>query len=694
MNVPLTQKTKLIIFACVVLILTFIFLSPCLQNNYCNWDDYHLITANHSIKDLSLNNIKEIFTTGYVGTYIPLTVLSFALEYKLSGLNPVISHTINLIFHLFNVLLVFWLIYLLSNNLMVSVIVSLLFGIHPMHVESVAWATERKDMLYSFFYLGSLIFYLYHRAKHKVIFYFGSIILFILSLLSKPMAITLPIVLILFDFYFEKRFSSKQILPKLPYIIPAIFLGIVNIHFQGSVRVPFVSYFKHIFVFCYNLIFYLYKIILPVNLSAFYPYPKNFEKTMPLIFFISPLIIAGLVYLIIKIQKVSLKIIFGFLFFIITILPVSQLIPLVTPAIAADRYTYIPSIGLFFIAGIFIDWLYNKNLKDSITMKFIFYSILALVFLIFGIISFNRCKIWKDSITLWTDVLKKFPDSEIAFNNRGNAYKFIGAYEKAIGDFNKAIEINPELELPYFNRGTVYEHLGEYNKAIADFTTALNIQPDFAMGYVDRGAIYCRVGEYDKAYNDLTRALQLRPDLAEAYYNLGVLYFNLKNYKLALEHYDKALGIDPYLSVAYVSKGDIYFIFSDFGKAIEYYTKAIDIDPKNLDAYYNRAVTFTRVGDLEQALSDYNSVLGLNPKFAQAYNNRGNIYLDFDKVDMAIRDYDRAIELDSSYIAAYYNRAVAYYIMGNFDMAKKDVEILKKFGIMPDSSLLKALKIK
>ncbi len=694
MSFSLPPKIRLYVFIAVAVVITFISLSPCISNGYCNWDDSHIIIANNSIKDLSWKNVKEMFTRSYIGTYIPLTMLSFAIEYRFFKLNPFATHTINLVFHLLNTILVFWLVYVLSNNLSLSFLVSLLFGIHPLHVESVAWATERKDMLYSFFYLGSLIFYLYHQAKQKTFFYFSSIIFFVLSLLSKPMAVTLPVVLIIFDFYFEKKFSIKQILPKLPFIIPAIFLSIVSIHFQGSARIPFISYFKHIFVFCYNLLFYLYKIILPINLIAFYPYPKNFEKTIPLIFFISPLIIAGLIYLIVKIQKFTPRIVFGFLFFIITILPVGQLIPLVSPAIAADRYTYIPSIGLFFIAGIFIDWLYNKKLKDSINMKFIFHLILSLIFLLFGIISFNRCKVWKDSITLWTDVLKKFPDSAIAFNNRGNAYKLIGQYEKAIEDFNKAIETDPELELAYFNRGTVYEHLGEYNEAIADFTNALNIQPDFAMGYVDRGAIYCRIGEYDKAYNDLTSALQLKPDLGEAYYNLGVLCFNLKNYERALKHYDRALGIDPYLAVAYVSKGDIYFIYGDFGKAIDYYTKAIKIDPKNLDAYYNRAVTFTRVGDLEQALSDYNSVLELNPKFAQAYNNRGNIYLDFDKIDMAIRNYDRAIELDSSYIPAYYNRAVAYYTMGNFDMAKKDVELLKKFGVMPDSGLLKALKIK
>ncbi|MEO0138223.1 MAG: tetratricopeptide repeat protein [candidate division WOR-3 bacterium] len=690
----LSPQIKIIILVSGILIFTFISLFPCLQNGYCNWDDYHLITANHSIKELSWKNIKEIFSSGYVGTYIPLTVLSFALENKFLGLNPFVTHFINLFLHLLNVILVFYLIYLLTGNLLISAIVGLLFGIHPLHVESVAWATERKDMLYSFFFLNSLLLYHFYKQNEKKIYYFSSLLLFIFSLLSKPMAVTLPLVLILLDYYYEKRFSIKQVYSKIPYLVPALLVGIINIHFQGSGSLPFVNYLKHILVFFYNLLFYLYKLMLPVNLSAFYPYPDNFEKSLPIMFFIAPLIVGAIVYFIIWTKRFTHKIIFGSLFFIITLLPVSQLIPLVAPAIAADRYVYIPSIGLFFIFGLLIDWLYNKKWATSMVLKNILIMLLIVIFLLLGFNSFNRCKIWRDSITLWTDVLKKYPQNGIAYNNRGNAYKFIGEYEKAIEDFNKAIEYSPELELPYFNRGSAYERIGQYEKAIADFTAALNIQPNFAMGYVDRGAIYVRIGEYDKAYNDLARALQLNPKSAEAYYNLGVFYFNLRNFNQAMEYYDKAIVHDPYLAVAYLSKGDILFIYGELEGAIEHYTKALQIDSLNVDALYNRAVAFTRIGNLEQALEDYNQAIKLKPNFAHAYNNRGNIYLDLNEVEKAIQDYNRAIEFDSNYAPAYYNRAVAYYTQGDLDKARSDVEVLKKLGVIPDSNFLKLLEKK
>ena len=689
----LRDKIKIYIFITITLVVIFITFSPCLKNGYCNWDDYHLITANNSIKNLSWKNIKEMVTSGYVGTYIPLTIFSFAVEYKFFNLNPRVSHTINLVFHLLNVILVFWLIYLLSNNLAISIVVSLLFGIHPLHVESVAWATERKDMLYSFFFLGSLIAYIYYKRFGYKKHFFFSLFMFILSILSKPMAVTLPLVLILFDYYFEKRFTIRQIYFKSPFLIPAIFFSIINIHFQGSSSVALINYFKHILVFCHNILFYFYKIIIPLNLSCFYPYPDSFEYALPIFFLISPAIIAGLVILIILTKKVTHKIIFGALFFIITILPVSQVIPLIAPAIAADRYTYIPAIGLFYIAGIIFFWLYN-DFKKLATARVISVICLIVGLFLYSFLSYKRCQIWKDSITLWNDVLKKYPESPLAYNNRGNAYNLLGEYSKAVDDFNKAIEFNPELELSYFNRGTVYERLELYDKAIADFTTALNIQPNFAMGYVDRGSIYCRIGEYEKAYNDLTRALQLKPNLVEAYYNLGVLFFRLNNYNLALEHYYHALSIDPYFTVVYISRADIYFISGDYGRAIEDYTKALEIDSLNVDAYYNRAVTFARVGKLDKALSDYNQTLKLEPDYAQAYNNRGNIYLNFGESEKAIKDYNRAIELDSNYAQAYYNRAVTHYTLGDFDKASKDVEKLKKLGVVTDSNFIKLFKNK
>ncbi len=692
MRIDSGHKTGILILIAISMIVTLFAFLPCLQNGYCNWDDYHLITANKSVKELSWKTITQMFTSDYVGTYIPLTVLSFAIEHKIFGLKPFVSHSINLLLHILNVALVFLLIYKLTRNPLVSFIVSILFGIHPLRVESVAWATERKDMLYSFFFLAGMLAYVYYRKNQFKKYLFISLTFFVLSVLSKPMAVTLPAVLILVDYYFEKKFTLKQINNKIPFLIPALLFGIINIHFQGSHSLPIIDYLKHFFVFCYNILFYLYKILMPLNLSCFYPYPNNFENTLPLVFLVSPLIVAGLVLVVVLSGKITHKIIFGTLLFVITILPVSQIVPLIAPAIAADRYTYIPAIGLFYIAGISFIWLFewfrNRRIIQGI-MVFFFFVLLSS----YAMLSNRRCGVWKDSITLWNDVLQKFPESGLAYNNRGSAYNLLGEYDKAIADLDKAIPLSKESADSYFNRGTAYEHLGQYEKAIEDYTEALRVQSDFAIGYVNRGALFCRMGAYDKAHNDLTRALKLNPNLAEAYYNLGVLFFQLKNYNLAIEQYDRALKIDPYLSGAYVSRADIYFINGDHNLAIEYYTKALMVDSLYVDAYYNRAIAFTQIGQLERALADYDQTIILNPRHAQAYNNRGNIYLRYNSFDEALADYGQAITFDSNYAQAYYNRAVAYYKLGMFDSALKDVAQLEKLGVVLDSHFVNLLKV-
>ncbi|MEO0128149.1 MAG: tetratricopeptide repeat protein [candidate division WOR-3 bacterium] len=599
-----SYRIKVIILIAGIVIFTFVSLSPCLKNGYCNWDDYHLITANHSIKELSWKNIKEIFSSGYVGTYIPLTVLSFALENKFFKLNPFVTHLINLILHLLNVILVFGLLYLLTDNLLISAIVSLLFGIHPLHVESVAWATERKDMLYSFFFLSSLTFYHFYRQKAKKIYYFFSLLLFVFSLLSKPMAVTLPLVLILLDYYYEKQFKIKQIYSKIAYLVPAILVGIINIHFQGSGSLSAISYLKHIFVFFYNLLFYLYKLLLPANLSAFYPYPENFEKSLPLVFFVAPLIVAVIVYLIVWTKKLTHKIIFGSLFFIITLLPVSQLIPLVAPAIAADRYVYIPSIGLFFIFGLLIDWLYNRKLASAMTLKNILIIPLIVIFLLLGFISFNRCKVWKDSITLWSDVLKKYPQNGIAYNNRGNAYKFIGEYEKAYNDLARALQLNPLSAESYYNLGVLYFNVKNYNLAMEHYNKAIAIDPYLAVAYLSKGDIYFIYGDFGNAIEYYTKALQIDSLNVDAYYNRAIVFTRTHNLEQALSDYNQAIKLKPNFVQAYNNRGNIYFDFDEFEKAIWDYTKAIEFDSNYAPAYYNRAVAYYTKGDLDKARSD------------------------------------------------------------------------------------------
>ncbi|MCX6268418.1 MAG: hypothetical protein NTW16_13835 [Bacteroidetes bacterium] len=355
------------ILIAVILTVTLMAFYPSLQNGLLKtWDDQAYVTRNELVKSISPGNIVKIFKEdkGLYANYHPLTTLSLAINYHISKEDPFGYHFTNLLLHLLNTLLVFIFIYLLTKkNLLIAGVSSLLFGLSPVHVESVAWISERKDVLYAFFFLASLISYQHFFKKQDWKFYILSILLFLCSLLSKAMAASLPLVLILIDYLEKRRWSWKFLTDKIPFFLLAILLGIYAITIQaegnamGAVTFPLGM---RIFHACYGFSAYILKILIPTGLSAFYPYPYPLINSAwvtndtPAIFYLTFILTVAIfcfsIYCIISNRK-NLEIPgFGLLFYAVTIALVLQFLP-VGRAIMADRYAYIPSIGIFSHAG-------------------------------------------------------------------------------------------------------------------------------------------------------------------------------------------------------------------------------------------------------------------------------------------------------------------------------------------------------
>ena len=419
--------------ACLILITVFLSFSPSLKCGLVNWDDDRYLSGTPAVQPISLTAAKEASTSFFIGHYQPLTILSYALDHHFYKLNPLGYHLTNLILHLLNSLLVFYLIYLLSGNIGVSFITAILFGIHPLHVESVAWVSERKDVLYSFFFLSSCIAYLYYRRReHSSKYYILSLFLFLCSLLSKSMAVTLPLLLLLMDYYLKRKPSKTIFLDKIPYFFLSIisclivFFGVIL--FGGIRQEAHFSLLSTLSVASYAVIFYLGKLFLPIKLSCLYPY-YNFEYNPTYLYSIIAVILLSV--LIVLYVKYTRKILFGAALFLLTLLPALQFIPN-GEIIVADRYTYIPSIGIFFIMATFIYWLYSKKLK--------MFSLVLVILIIstFSIMTYSRCKVWKDSVTLWNNALINYPGSSIIYSSLGAAYSDLGQDDKAILNFKKA----------------------------------------------------------------------------------------------------------------------------------------------------------------------------------------------------------------------------------------------------------------
>jgi tetratricopeptide (TPR) repeat protein len=578
----------------VILLWTGIVFSNSINNDFiASWDDKIYILENPYIKDFSLQGIKSIFNSFHAANYHPLTTLSWAVEYRLFGINPRVNHITNLAFHLLNTILVFCLIILLTRKVAVSAIVALFFAIHPLHVEAVSFISQRKDVLYTFFYLASLISYVHYVKDGKKTGLIGlSLVFFLLSLLSKSMAVTLPVILLLLDYYLGRPFSRRNILEKTPFFLLSLVFGIVAILSQrafGAITdLPSFSLFERLFLVTHSFLFYIVKLFAPVNLSAMYCYPtRSAGGTLPLQYYLAPVVILFLALVVLKSHRLRKDLVFGIGFFLVTISPVLQAIP-VGAAIVAERYSYVPYVGLFFIISQFSFRILAETRQNVKALQLIVVIILVAYAMSCSIATWRRNKVWKNSFTLWSDVIKK----------------------------------NPSVTVAYYNRGVVRFNTKDYQGAISDYSKAIQLKPDYATAYNNRGEAKTHLQDFDGALNDLDMAIALNPDYSHAYYERGNVKHRLKDYRGAADDFSKTIALKPDHVNAYLKRANSRSRLRDYKGAINDLNKVIQLRPDGATAYNNRGIAKAVLGDYKTAINDFNMAIQLEPDYQEAYDNR------------------------------------------------------------------------
>lgn len=617
-----SEKIKIILSIIFILFVILIIYYPSLKNNFTNWDDPDLVTENLKIKELTLSNLHNIFFTSHHHLYHPLVLLTYSIEYHYFKLNPFIYHFNNLLLHILNCLLILWFIYLIMENIAVAFLTSLIFAIHPLKVESVAWVTERKDVLYSFFYLFSLILYTFYQKKPHLKFYILSILFFFFSLLSKSSAITLPFVLILLDYFQGIKIDRNNLIKKIPFFILLLLFVVIGIISSSKFMEDEIEKYNLLQKFLlanYVIYFYLYKIFLPFKYSCIYPNPIKSGATPNLLLYALPIISLILLILILKIKFKKKIILFGILFFIITLSTMLQIIPTAGAGIVFDRYTYIPSIGIFFVISHFLVSVFSAKIKHNKFIKWIFILSLVLLLFILSMISHDRCYVWKNSISLWKDAVVKYPNIAISHHNLGNVYNSIGKFEKAIVEFNNAISLNPKYFMAYNNRGIAYMNLKNYKKSVEDFNKAIELKSNYPKAYNNRGVVNLKIGKLDYAVKDFTEALKLDSNYQEAYKNRGVAYASLGKQDNAILDFNMSLKLNPYCSETYNNLGNVYFQKGDLQKAILHFSEAIKLNPNFAEAYNNRAVVYYLTNNLQAAIQDIHTALKLGHKVNQEF---------------------------------------------------------------------------
>ncbi|HEY3156390.1 MAG TPA: tetratricopeptide repeat protein [Candidatus Eisenbacteria bacterium] len=604
---------------------TVITFAPAINNGFTKWDDPLYVTENHHIRDLSYATLESNFRSFIAGNYHPLTMVSLALDYRFWRLNPKGYHLTNVVIHVVNTLAVFALILLLTSSRELAVLTALFFGIHPLHVESVAWVSARKDVLYALFYLGACISYVLWLKKDrlKAFYYAGALGLFLLSLLSKGMAVTLPLVLLLIDFYAGRRVPlQERLLEKAPFFLLSIVFGVLAVAAQkesGAVgNLASTPLYERALVACYGFLVYLFKGLVPVKLSAFYPYPDGMARGMPLIFWIAPLLVAVIALGVYRSRLHGPGVMFGALFYLVNVVLVLQLIP-VGRAITADRYTYVSYIGVGFVVALGCRYFMHgpherrKGPRRAVT---------AVLAVLGGILMFAaraRCEVWKDNLSLWSDVIAKYPTAALAYKNRAITYRERGDYERATADVERALSLDPNDAGALSNRGNLFYSKGSYERALVDLGRAISLDPSIADAWNSRGAVRARLGRYEEALTDFDKAIELKPDFPDAYLNRANTFLALKRYDRALAGCNAYIAWEPGDARGYFCRGIARFSIGDLAGANEDYGNALRIRPEYGHAYFFRSKAQAAMNQYESALRDALHAQALGYPVEQGY---------------------------------------------------------------------------
>ncbi len=619
---PVIQKpdksvlNKRLAFCIIILVcVTALLFSNAITNGYTNWDDNDYVTDNTHIRHLNAQGLKEIFTVFVSCHYHPFTLLSLAINYQINGLNPAGYIIGNIMLHILSVVLVFFIFYKLSKRYELAFITALLFSIHPMRVESVVWISERKDVLFTFFYLFSLFFYLKYLKKegNPISTYIIALVLFACSILSKATAATLPILFFAFDYYMKRKFNLKLFLEKIPFLAIAIGLGYMTVVAQSSAEQNSPPLLERPFLDTYALSFYLIKFFAPVYQCIVIPFPVKAGDLLPLKYYISFLIVPLLILIYFLFKKgYRREYLLATLFFIIPLGGLLTKFP-IGPAYLAERYTYISHIGVaYFIGFLYVKLSEKYKLKNNFKNPFLI--ILLVVSVLFAVKTFYRNPVWKDSLTLWNKTIKDHPRIAAAYYNRGNYKKSIGDNEGALYDYNKTLEIKPDLISGYFNRSGAKQSLKDYEGAIQDLNKAIELKPNFPEAYYNKAVINKDARNFPEVMKDINKVIEFKFKLEDAYNIRGIAYSQLGNDTAAIADYTRVLEINPHCSFAY-------------------------------EVFNNRGYAKAKLKLFQDAILDYNQAIALKPDNSMFYVNRGNAFFYLGQKNNACMDWSKAAEL-------------------------------------------------
>ncbi|MFN3531179.1 MAG: tetratricopeptide repeat protein [Candidatus Brocadia sp.] len=646
------------------------------------YDDSVTIVNNNLIKNWK--NFHSIFSFHYFIlsgelSYRPLVTLSYFIDYSLWGLNPLGFHLTNILLQTANTVLFYIFLKQVTRVSALAFISTLLFTTHPIITETVNSISYREDLLTALFLL--IAFVLFLRIDEKSLtrgkftaYYAGSLFSYFLSLFSKETAVTLPILLVLFNAFYT---TSARPLQSVMKRVKGIYIGYFIITgFYLFVR--FVL-FRHVYIRLDQTqqdLFVMFKVVASYIKLLFLPFNLNADYVVPSVaagipsFIISVLFVTITVILLIRLCQNNKQHGFFVLWFFVTLLPVSNIIPIGN--IMAERYLYIPIMGFSVVIGILV---YKCILKKNFAA-----ICLGTVIIILCIISVHRNGIWRDEFTLWHSTVNRESNSARAHHNLGVVYSLKGFSDYAEFEYKKTLEINPKDVESHFNMGNAYERKGMLDAAIKEYQEALRCNPVYADAYNNLGGIYKKKHIFDRAIELYKKAIQCNPFSPYYYNNLGLAYHENKLYKEAITEFSRAVQINSGISFLHNNLGNTYKEMGNFEEALTEYKTALKLDPDSADTHNNLGIIYIGTGQFDKAISEFDTAIQLNPKLANVHNNLGIAYAKKGNLEMAVNELNEAITLGFDNADVHNNLAGVYLTKGSTDNAIDELKLALKFN--------------
>lgn len=629
-------QSKQYLCAVGVALISFLAFGAALHNQFVNWDDYETLVNNPHYRGWSWPQLRWMWTTFHMGHYQPLSWLTFNLDFTIWGLNPTGYHLTNLLLHTANAVVFFFVARLLLTYAfrladarpnsaldLAAAFAALIFSIHPLRVESVAWATERRDVLSGCFFLFTLYSYLRCQAdpKRRRQWFLISLAAYFLSLAAKATAITLPVVLLLLDIYPLRRWSERSssdrrkiLWEKAPFLILAVIFGALALLAQqraGALR-PVKQYFfsYRLGQAAYGVIFYLWKSILPANLSPLYELPYDFADWTA-VFVLSAILAVAITLGFFFARRRWPAGLACWIYYLVLLAPVLG-VAQSGPQLVADRYSYLAcmSWAVLIGGGFFKAWqIGSSDPRRGIVIAG--FAAAGCILIVFGLLTFRQTEVWRDTRTLWRYVIAVAPPSSIAHYNLGREFEDQGKFTEALDYYNKAVSINPANPDAHYNLARLLARQGQHVEAIKHYRLALAIRPNDADSHNNLGLLLASSGDLDASLAEFHQAIRLDSGYAKGYFNIGRILTRQGRFENAEENYRHALQLSPDEAEILSGLSELLMQQKRWDEAVVYLRQVVALKPQSPNAHIALARALVAQGNKVEAEQRYQDALRL-----------------------------------------------------------------------------------